>query len=527
MGAFRQGICGGEELVFVSRWKVGAWQNATSCSLTTTRRTCHHQHHLNQHSQSMAPKSRGRLAIPTTRPLPDSLLLPSNNSQVFKTLSRLSRSSLLSLASEWCSPENLESCGPYILGEDEEEEDEEAPYEAARSLSAVEGLYSEELPARKGSKREVVDHILEGDWRHGISLRQLAMVESRYILDHPTSTRWTAMRLSRRGELEDTNSPKDRLPRFHGQTFLRNLQREIAPISKAHYYLTRPKSLPVTLLRVYLHESPYNTQKSFQAVSSLHKAGSENGKSVFVIFPHGTPFVYVSVASAGVQLVDTDSRSLQKFAIEAVPKALSRPNERYELRSTHLTARSLTALLAHRGSERTNAVAGGWSIFADDEFSASALDYRKHELVENEEDKENQEGTKVGNKRLFEHANPTSTMESPTRKRQKLVATGRFGKYGLPDDGKGLNRFDVRINDPFTGPVRPQEDAEDSTEVPDQWKPEIRLSFQGTHVFAGVRQLVENGIIDGEKMPGWLTGEGSVSIGVVKDGRLNEIGKGV
>jgi central kinetochore subunit Mis15/CHL4 len=515
--------------VFVSRWKVGAWQNATFPSSTTTRQACDQQHHLHQHSQSMAPKSRGRLAVPTTKPLADSLRLPSSNSHVFKTLSRLSRSSLLSLASEWCSTENLESCGPYILGEDEEEDDE-APYMAAQSLSAVEGLYNEELPARKGSKREVVDHVLEGDWRHGISLRQLAMAETQYILDHPTSTRWTAMRLLRRGDSEDSNSPRDHLPRFHGQTFLRNLQKEIAPVSKAHYYLARPKSHPITLLRIYLHESPYNTQKSFQAVSSLHKAGSENGKSIFIIFPDGTPFVYVSVASAGAQLIDTDSRSLQKFAIEAVPKALSRPNARYELRSTHLTARSLTALLAHRGSDRTNAAAGGWSIFADDEFSASALDYRKHGLedaVEHEGDKENQEKAKVGNKRLFQHANPTSAMEPTARKRQKLVAAGRFGKYGLPDDGKGLSRFDVRIKDSFTGPIRPQQDAEDSTEVSDQWSPAIRLSFQGTHVFAGLRQLVENGIVDGEKMPGWLTGEGSVSIGVIKDGRLNEVGKGV
>jgi central kinetochore subunit Mis15/CHL4 len=470
----------------------------------------------------MAPKSRGRLAIPTTKPLPDSLRLSSNNPHVFKTLSRLSRPSLLSLASEWCATENLDSCGPYILGEDEEQDDE-APYLAAESLSAVEGLYNEELPARKGSKREVVDHILEGDWRHGISLRQLAMAESQYIMDHPTSTRWTALRLSKRFEPDETKTSQDRLPRLHGETFLRSLQKEIAPISKAHYYLTKPTSYPVTLLRIYLHESPYNTQKSFQAVSSLPKAGIENGKSIFVVFPDGSPFVYVSVASAGAHIIDPDSRSLQKFAVEAVPKALSRPNERWELRSTSMTVRSLTALLAHRGSERTNAAAGGWSIFADEEFSTSALDYRKPEeksVTENDDNKEN--APKVGNKRLYSHTNPTNHSSPHSSKRRKLIAAGRFGSYGVPSDGKGLNRFDVRIKDPFNGPAHL---AEDSTEVSDQWKPEIRMSFQGSHVFAGLRALVENGDVDGERMPGWLTGEGSVSIGVVREGRLCDVGK--
>jgi len=436
------------------------------------------------------------------------------------------------LASEWCSPENLPSCGPYILADDGEEDDE-APYVAAQSTVAVEELYGEELPARKGSKKEVVDRILEGDWRHGLSLRQLAMAETQHILDHPSASRWTALRLERRGHSDLANTHNGHLPRFHRQTFLHSLQKEIAPISKAHYHITRPKAYPITLLRIYLHESPYNTQKSFQAVSSLHKGGSESAKSIFIIFPDGTPFVFVSVASAGAQLVDTESRSLQKFAVEAVPKALSRPNERYELRSTSLTARSLTALLAHRGSERTNAAAGGWSIFADESFSGSALDYRRPDEGNQtsppdaqDEDKENQAQAKCGNKRVFQHAEPTSALEPPARKRMKRIAAGRFGTYALPNDGKGLNRLDVRIRDVFTGPAHATSE-ETSTEVSDQWKPDVRLSFQGSHVFAGLRQLVESGIVDGEKMPGWLTGEGSVSIGVVQDGRIGNVGKGM
>ncbi|KAF2430653.1 CHL4-domain-containing protein [Tothia fuscella] len=478
----------------------------------------------------MAPKSRGRLAIPTTKPLPDDVRIPSTHPQVFKTLSKLSRPALISLASQWCQSANVTSCGPYILAGDDEE-DEEAPYLAATSIEAVQELYDIELPARKGSKREVVDHILEGDWRHGISLRQLAMVETQYILDHPTSNRWTAMRLSLRGESDDKHA---HLPRFHGSTFLRTLQKEISPISKAHYYITKPKECPVTLLRIHLHDSPYNTPKSFQAItSSKTKSNSpSDSKSIFIIFPDGTPFIYVSVSSAGAHLIDTESRSLQKFAVEAVPKALSRLGERYELSSTAFTARSLGALLAHRGAERTNNAAGGGRIFADEEFTASALDYRKVGdvvLGNGDDDKENQSvdtDGKAPNKRLFSHSFPQSTTEPSLLKRRKLIAKGRFGTYGLPDDGKGLNRLDVRIRDAYSGTSPSPGIAESGDANADTWTPDIKLSFQGTHVFAGLRMLVENGAIDGEKMPGWLTGEGSVSIGTVKGGRIESANSG-
>lgn len=56
----------------------------------------------------------------------------------------------------------------------------------------------------------------------------------------------------------------------------------------------------------------------------------------------------------------------------------------------------------------------------------------------------------------------------------------------------------------------------------ESWTPDVHLSFQGSHVFAGVRQLVEQGIVDGEKMPGWMAGDAGVSVGAVKEGRVRE-----
>jgi central kinetochore subunit Mis15/CHL4 len=468
----------------------------------------------------MGPKSRGRIAIPTVKPLPDNLRLSATNSYVIKTLSKLSRPSLLSLAASWCAPELQDSCAPFILAEGEDEASG-AAYDAATSLSQVEGLYSEDLPSRKGTKREIVDRILAGDWRHGISLYQLAMTETRYILDQPSSNRWTAFKLQRHDGEPETN-----LPCFNPHSFLRNLQQEIAPLAKAHYALSTPPEFPGTVLRIYLHDTPYNTQSAVRSSSKFSSSSRASiNKSMFVLFPTGTPYIYVSLSSTGSSIIDADSKSLQKFIVEAIPKALSSPGERYKLTSTALTTRSLTALLAHRGAERTNRVAGGWSIFADEKTNMNTLNYTKLEDVKlsipEDQDAMDVEEKELGKSRgikrslSFSHTKPTSSLPSPQRKRLKLVAAGRFGTYGLPDDGNNFNRLDVRTTDSFSR--RPgMEDEEDE----DAFRPNVRLSFQGSHVFAGIRKLVELGTVDGEAMPGWMTGEAGVSIGTIKDGRI-------
>lgn len=486
---------------------------------------------------TMAPKSRGRLTIPTTKPLPDSLRLPANSPHVWRTLSKLSRSSLLSLASQWCEENNLKTCGPYILGEDDAD-DLDAAYAAATSLAEVEGLYNEELPARKGSKREVVDRILEGDWRHGISMKQLAMAETQYVLEHQSASRWTALRLAPRQEDDGEHENRHQhLPRIHAATFVRSLQNEISPVAKTHFYIHEAESLPVTVLRIYLHDTPYNSSSALQTVATNGRSKkvnpSEAPKSIFVLFPAGTPYIYVSLSSSGTNLTDPESKSIQKFIVEAIPRALSRSDRQYELRPTAMTARSLTALLAHRGAERSHSAAGGWSIFVTDSMSRNALDFgdRKHDQngeneADEESDKENVAVLSHGKKRPFEHTNLTNNTDAKMRKRLKLLASSRFGDYGLPDDGKNLHSFSVRMSDSFDR--RPEainstegvEPGDNEIDEGGSFKPDLRMTFQGSHVFAGLRMLVEKGVVDGSRMPGWMTGEAGVSVGVVKRGRI-------
>ncbi|KAI9831451.1 MAG: hypothetical protein M1819_005050 [Sarea resinae] len=524
----------------------------------------------------MAP--RPQLSLPTPAPLPHTLRLPSNSPVVFKTLIRVSRPALITLALEWLQKANQNLCPPY-LSTDEDDEDDDGAYSAAQSLEELREIY-QELQDRKGAKREVVDRILEGDWRRGITLYQLATVDVRYLLDRPSSQRWTALTLSRvvsdsahledRADAGNGDNSTVSVPRFHAQTFLRNLQQEIAPIVKAHFYLTRAPSLPVTLLRVYIHDSPYNSQRSLFESDAVRQAISDSAKTLYVAFPDGAPAIYVSLVTTPGQSAAGEGRSLRKVVLDALPKALSRPRARFTLRPSSLSARSLTALLALRGPGRGSAAPGGWSIFADGSAEDSPLDHalpeskrldKQQEHADTQEDKPDKTNG-VSRRRGRPQSTSDSTV-SPATKKRRLTAKGRFGDSALESDGKGLERLDIRIEDPLpqdtrissratisgvanasptpseasvqATPSQPEKrgrgrprrssfptivDDPTTSEGDTGWRPSIQLTFHGTHVFAGIRKLVEDGVVDGLKMPGWMTGEAGVSVGVVRDGRV-------
>ncbi|KAF1921966.1 centromere protein Chl4/mis15/CENP-N [Ampelomyces quisqualis] len=492
---------------------------------------------------------------PDYKNIPHSHRLPAGHREVQRTFTKLSRQSLVSLAQQWLSKKNRDFCKPYLVSDrnDDEDEDDEELYEPAQSYEELQETYRE-LAARKGGRREVLDRILEGDWRTGISMYQLATAEIQYLLDHPNALRWTAKRLTKIAnarsavtDMEVTND-SDHLPRFQAQTFMSNLARELTPLMKAHYLITRIKTSPMTILRVYIHDSPYSTEGSLAVGAS----STDNAKTVFFIWPNGSPFVYSSLATLTGQVVGDDGRHLRDIVQQAIPRAFSRPSARYQLTSTNFTTKSLDALLTYRGPGKSNAATGGWSIFQDHSFSQNALDFITTQRGDGQEKKGAEKkttigGTKSGPGRSKRAAEST---ETPEAKRRKEVAAGRFGTSAQPDDGQGLERFEVRIDDPFpasTGDEDAQQDgdtssleaqpnnrarrgrpslldrtAEDLQDIQNEegWVPNVRVSFQGTHVFAGIRQLVEEGIVDGEKMPGWMTGEAGVTIGTVRDGRM-------
>ncbi|CAI6338661.1 unnamed protein product [Periconia digitata] len=502
----------------------------------------------------MAPNTKA--SVPDYRNIPHAHRVPVNHREVQRIFSKLSRQSLISLALQWLAKKNRDFCRPYLLGDnDAAEADEDEQYTPAQSLDELQEIYKQ-LAARKGGKREVQDRILEGDWRTGISMYQLATADIQYLLDHTNSLRWTAKRLARIPnaksavlDMEVTND-SDHLPRFQAQTFMANLARELTPLMKAHYLLTKIKTLPMTILRVYMHDSPYSTEASLAA----EMGSSDSAKAVFFIWPNGSPFVYSSIANHLGQGIGDDGRHLRDIVQQAIPKAFSRPSARYQLAGTNFSTKSLEALLNYRGSGKSNAAAGGWSVFQDHSFSQNALDFI---TSQNEKSSARTQAT-AGAQDNTSSASAIPSMGRPTKhtldstqssdsKRRRAVAEGRFGTSALPGDGQGLERIEVRIDDAFPqtpggGPQAVDESnartanhdrrkgrpsildrsiAEvEELEDGEAWVPDVRVVFQGPHVFAGIRQLVEQGVVDGEEMPGWMTGEAGVTVAAVKGGRI-------
>ncbi|KAM7217186.1 Centromere protein Chl4/mis15/CENP-N [Rhypophila decipiens] len=554
-----------------------------------------------------------RISIPTKARLPSTLRVNPSNPAVSKILSRLSRSSLISVALDWLKDERLPLSRPYVLRRaDEEEEDQDDQdsgdfYPAARSVPALRELY-QDLQARKGSKREVLDRITEGDWRHGLSLYQLAIADLQYLYDHPTSQKWTAYRIvplktattAPDDDQDDAkleiNKKSLLIPRFHPSTFLQSLQETTLPDVKAHYSFDRHPTLPILILRIFLLDSPYNTSLSLQSDSSS-SANFDVARTIYISFPDDAPHIYISKPQTltsssgggpGAGGAGGESKSLRTLIIDGIPKALSRPpHMRYTLKSTSLVTKNLNELLERRGAGRSNSAGGGWSIYAGEKNKESPLDIvmpmspplsdsdeEEGRLYGFEELPEEREQRRREKERKRRETSPLGRRDELALKRARKVAKGRFGKSGLVGDGRGVERVDVVLEDAFpSGSASSGERAaasrkrrreneggeedgatsrrggkgrksaldmalnEDGDEDEDdqgeedpvkqqqkegerEWRPNIKITFHGSHVFAGIRQLVERGVIDGERMPGWMTGEEGVTLGIVRHGRI-------
>ncbi|RAH61856.1 CHL4-domain-containing protein [Aspergillus piperis CBS 112811] len=467
---------------------------------------------------------------PTTASLPSNLRIPSSTPSLVKAFGKLTRQALLDLAFQWLEDRNLQAFPPYLQeDEDEKEEEDEglSPYPAERTVNDVRNAY-QELQLRKGGKREVIDRILEGDWRHGITLRQLAMVDLRYIDDHSSSLRWTALELSRieSQQQQQQSDPSDLsacLPRVHASTFLSKLQQQISPLVKAHYYLSRSTSLPLTFLRIFVTNSPY--QHPRQAAELL----TDSSRVIYIAFPDSCPYLYTSIAStpgssksssasATPTAIATDPRSLQRLVRDALPKALSLPHQRYTLKPTSLTAKSLQALLSLRGPGRANQSTGAFSIFADAALEGSPLDPRPSNTVTPEEHmnhpshyKENQHPDNADTSTSKPPKRSNTEHEDPhVSKKRTSTVQSRFGTSASLSSVP-LDRLDVRLLDP----PNPKSTSTASTAS----TPTLSLTFTGADVISGFRKLAENGIINAEKMPSWMTGEEAVSVAVVRRGR--------
>jgi central kinetochore subunit Mis15/CHL4 len=431
----------------------------------------------------MAP--RPTIRAPTTSSIPSANKIPSTTRSLVKSLSRLSRASLVELALEWLQEHNQPACAPYLAcnRDLEEEAEEDYLHTPAESIEELQTLY-QTFKTEPGTKRDIVDRVLDGDWRRGISLQQLAMIDFQHLQDHEASLRWTALKLVPLGAAATENpseplkrprnpSATEPFPRMHPSAFIQALKHEISPLVKAHYYLHRlPEPHNLTILRLCVSDTPYANP-----TSSYLSYFTDSSRTLYIAFPDSCPYVYVALSGSGggggnnkgAALPRVDTTALKRTVLEAVPKALSRPHQRYALEATALTAKNLSTMCTLRGNRSSGASQGAYSIFADaiaeegplevvrrsSESNISAQDEENEDIEVGESDVSLQQSRKrkvLGERNLNV---PTDTVEDRKRvKKRKIEVARRFGMTGLPDSKHRapIDRLHIKLETDLVSP---------------------------------------------------------------------------
>ena len=418
-----------------------------------------------------------------------------------KSLSRLNRATLIEIAQTWLQ-DNSQSVYLARTRTTNEAEEEDYLFTPAEDVNTLRQIYNDlRQQEEQVSKAHIIDRIVDGDWRRGLSLAQHAMVDFAYLEQNDTALRWSALKLvplqTEEAGLADRDEPsKKRRKIHHEQTypqispsaFVAALKSEISPLVKAHYHLHRlPPPYNLAILRVYiLPTGTFGPRKS--AIPRKARQATDAGRVMYIAIPNSCPFVYISLSGSsnptqrsrdakGPVKAKVDMACMKRIVLEAIPKAMSRPQERWALESTKLTTRSLKSIRKLRGNEQPGSGGGAYSkLSIMPEASAEAG--------------QGNEGTRQEGL-VNQHDN-----------RHRLVED-RFGSMSDVNHAP-LNQVTSRFEDIMNA------SGESRSTI---YAAPISISFSGPDVFAGLKTLASLGPehVDLARLPAWMTGEKGVS----------------
>jgi central kinetochore subunit Mis15/CHL4 len=436
-----------------------------------------------------------------------------------KSLNRLSREAIIDLGLRWLQ-ESRSSSAPYLqcnrTGIEADEED--YLHIPAGSIEELRTLYRD-LRNHPGqaTKRDVVDRIIDGDWRRGLSLHQHATIDFAYLEQNHAALKWSALKLvplktgdeksldDGEGDDDDGQQPakkrrklsdgrvEPKYPHVSPQVFLSALKAEISPLVKAHYHLHRmPSPYNLTILRLWIQPNAAFAP-SRSKVPRRPKQATDAGRIMYIALPDSCPYVYISISGSSTSsngrskgsvrdakekvMAKVDMAAMKRIVLEAIPKALSRPHQRWALESTNLVAKSLKTMCELRGNQKPGTSGGAYSIFAD---CAKAVDKSPVDVQMTADDSEQRDN------------------------RQRLIEK-RFG-HTQGEHYAPLNRVHVKLTNAIPPDGLQDEDSSSAQH-------EITLTFMGSDVFAGLKKLAELAptYMDLDKTPAWMTGELGVS----------------
>lgn len=419
-------------------------------------------------------------------------------STIAKSLSQISRDKLLELCISWTKSSK---CDPYLASSRNilEAVEEDYLHEPIKSCKELSSLYKSlrhdnDLPDLAGwSKRDIIDRILEGDWRRGLSHHQLASIDFAKLEEDDSSLRWTALKtvplenehvqprqsrqLKRQRLAPLGDSRLAHYPETKVGIFVQSLKQHISPVVKAHYHVHRFEPYRVSVVRLQIQQNMPFAPLSAN-VPCHGRVASEASRCVYIALPDSCPYVYVSISGANTagrrkghskeKGTRIDLTTMKKIILEAIPKALSRPQQRWSLEPSKLTARSLRAMCKLRGNGEVGTTGGAFSRLTQPLARPKSLDpYDNANKVER--------GTST--------ASCTESDEG-----LKTLVQSRFGTMAGPSH-VSLDRVNVKIENIFSrssskSKKRKRMEDDDTEEVTP-----ISVTLCGSDVFAGLKQL--------------------------------------
>ncbi|RVX76152.1 hypothetical protein B0A52_00509 [Exophiala mesophila] len=418
-----------------------------------------------------------------------------------KALHKLSRDAIVDLAIQWTTSTN-----PYLAGNRgfDEAEEEDYLHAPAEDIGALNDFWKNlKTTPDELSKRDVIDRIVDGDWRRGLTLQQYAMIDMAHLEANDTALRWSALKLvpleseepkhiahdegdrgNKRRKLSHDTSEAD-YPHISAPTFLASLRSEISPLVKAHYHLHRlPAPDDMSIIRLFISTGTAFTPRGARVPRRVRHA-TDSGRVMYIALPGGCPYIYVSVSgsksssrqskgmrdSSGKLSAKLDLVATKRIILEAIPKALSRAQHRWALEPTKLTTKSLRTIRNLKGNGRPGTGGGAYSVYHLD--------------------------AQVQAEKLTNRVLPQAKSED---------VEIRFG----PENNSqhcALDHFHVTIQD-----ARKKSVEQDSRPAQDE-SAQVNLNFSGTDVFHGLRQVAMMGssYMNLSKVPCWMTGEMGVS----------------
>jgi len=248
-------------------------------------------------------------------------------------------------------------------------------------------------------------------------------------------------------------------PSVHPPSFVRNLRSSLGSSVTTHIYTTRHTGLDLVMIRIQLHES----------LNPVSLNVLPPPKRIFYLaFPTSPHVFHVPITDGCHELV-----------YRAIATSLSQVGCEIDLKLLPVVTRSLTTMIHIRGASRNAAALGAWTIYANNQVDKSPLspaDLQEISVSDGED-------------------------EVDEKQMRSKVAAARFG-----DATYACERiaFQVQENHP--------QDA--------SFTPTVLVRFESKDVFGELKRLVEDGVIDGRRMPGWMTGEDGVTSGIVSDRKL-------